>query len=104
MIAAAVLFSTLLGQLTARRRVGGFVAEPPVFSRVHHAMSDGMLGFMQARKVEDTPFPFPYAQLLATMLYAFSLLFPLVVAAKVGRPQPQSLSQRRGSMVAAAFV
>ena len=40
---------------------------------------------VQARKVEDTPFPFPYAQLLATMLYAFALIFPLVVASKVGK-------------------
>ena len=43
-----------------------------------------MLGFQQARKIEDTPFPFPYAQLLAFMLYAFGLLFPFLAASKVG--------------------
>ena len=38
----------------------------------------------QARKVENTPFPFPYAQLLAFMLYTFAAFFPLLAASKVG--------------------
>ena len=78
------LYSLILGQFNARRVVGGLGAEAPVYTRVQHVMSDGMLGFMQARKIEDTPFPFPYAQLLACMLYAFGLLFPLLAASKVG--------------------
>lgn len=32
---------------------------PPFPAQV---LSDGMLGYQQARKIEDTPFPFPYAQ------------------------------------------
>ena len=79
-----LLFSIILGHLGARRRAGGLAAEPPVYTRVLQVMSDGMLGFQQARKVEDTPFPFPYAQLLAFMLYAFGLLFPVLAASKVG--------------------
>ena len=38
---------------------------------------------VQARKIEDTPFPFPYAQLLSFMLYVLLVGFPLVVAAKI---------------------
>ena len=78
------VFSLILGQLGARRRVGGLPSEPPVYSRVLHVLSDGMLGYQQSKKLEDTPFPFPYAQLLAFMLYAFSLIFPLLAASKVG--------------------
>ena len=78
-------FTAVLSTVAARRGAGGLAAaEPPVFSRVHHALSDGMLGFQQARKVEDTPFPFPYAQLLSFMLWAFMLLFPLLAASKTG--------------------
>ena len=78
------VFSLLLGSLSSRRRAGGLDCEPPVFTRAHHTISDGMLGYQQAKKVEDTPFPFPYAQLTTFMLYAFALLFPLLVASKVG--------------------
>jgi hypothetical protein len=78
------LFGMLLGQLKARRRQGGLAAEAPVYSRLFHVLSDGMLGFQQSKKVEDTPFPFPYAQLLALMLCVFALFFPLLAAAKVG--------------------
>jgi hypothetical protein len=106
-------------------------------------MSEGQLGFQQARKIEDTPFPFPYAQvatrtsakatpqparsspppylcasmhvmtacssltltlgphlphaqLLAFMLYAFGLLFPLLAASKVGNEQSQGWSTLEG--------
>lgn len=114
------VFSAMLALLGRRRKAGGVPSEPPVFSRVHHCMSDGMLGFQQARpraisrhlapspanlaralaargarqarKIEDTPFPFPYAQLLSFMLYAFVCLFPLLAASKTGsqerRPTP----------------
>lgn len=78
-------FTAVLSSVAARRGAGGLAAaEAPVFSRVHHALSDGMLGFQQARKVEDTPFPFPYAQLLSFMLWGFMLLFPLLAASKTG--------------------
>ena len=30
-------------------QAGGLFAEPPVFARVHAALSEGMLGFQQAR-------------------------------------------------------
>ena len=80
----SLVYSVLLGQLGARRRAGGLAAEAPVYTRVLQVLSDGMLGFNQARKIEDTPFPFPYAQLLAFMLYAFGLLFPVLASSKIG--------------------
>ena len=48
--------------------------DAPVLSRVHQEMSYGMYGFQQACKLEDTPFPFPYAQMVAVMLALMSLL------------------------------
>ena len=74
------VFSLILGQFGARRRVGGLPSEPPVYSRILQVLSDGMLGYQQSKKLEDTPFPFPYAQLLAFMLYTFALIFPLLAA------------------------
>ncbi|KAL1504525.1 hypothetical protein AB1Y20_010927 [Prymnesium parvum] len=78
------VFSMLLTLINARRLSGNMLADPPLFARIQQALSDGMLGFAQARKIEDTPFPFPYAQILSFMLYAFAFTFPLLAAAKVG--------------------
>ena len=49
----------------------------------HQVLSDGMLNYLGARKLADTPFPFPYAQLNAGFCLVIRCLFPFVVAAKV---------------------
>merc|ERR550525_1624912 len=36
-----------------------------------------MLGFNQAQKIADVPFPFPYAQLLLVLLVCFSCFIPV---------------------------
>jgi len=41
-----------------------------------------MEGFQQACKLEDTPFPFPYAQVISVSLAVFALSYPLVAASK----------------------
>eukprot|EP00958_Prasinococcus_capsulatus_P028683 scaffold7203_cov416-Prasinococcus_capsulatus_cf.AAC.1 len=38
---------------------------------------------MQARKLTDTPFPFPYAQLVTFLLAIFAIIAPIVFADKV---------------------
>ncbi len=80
----AFVYGLLLTDVQQRRGLGGLESEAPVFSRVHQMFSDGYLGYTQAKKTEDTPFPFPYAQILAFMLYIFAVLFPLLTASKVG--------------------
>ncbi len=42
-----------------------------------------MLNYLGARKLADTPFPFPYAQLNAGFCLVIMCLFPFVVASKV---------------------
>lgn len=66
-----------------RRGQGGIEAEAPVFSRVMQVLSDGMLHYMAALKLRDTPFPFPYAQANALFCLIHLVLFPLVVSSKV---------------------
>ena len=39
-----------------------------------------MLGFRQARKIEDLPFPWPYTQAVSAFLAVFTVLFPLLLA------------------------
>ena len=82
------VFELLLSQLNARHADGGLWVPPPILSRTHQVLSDGMLGFQQMRKVEDTPFPFPYAQIVAFFLCVFTLLFPLIAASKISTEDP----------------
>ena len=42
----------------------GLRVAPPILSRVHQVLTDGMLGFNQADKISTTPFPMPYSQML----------------------------------------
>jgi len=53
---------------------------PPIVSRCYQELSNGMLGFNQAIKVADVPFPFPFSQLLEILLIVFTAVVPLYVA------------------------
>mmetsp|Transcript_28742 Transcript_28742/g.66321 ORF Transcript_28742/g.66321 Transcript_28742/m.66321 type:complete len:428 (-) Transcript_28742:655-1938(-) len=66
-----------------RARKGGLGIPPPILSRAYQCLSDGHQAFMQARKIHDTPFPFPYAQLVSVLLIVFMFTAPIVVAAYV---------------------
>jgi len=69
--------------ITRRHKCGGLAVPPPILSRTYQVLSEGMGAFMQARKIQDTPFPFPYAQLVCAVLLVFITSAPVVVAAYV---------------------
>ena len=69
-------FARLLATINSRRFAGGMWVDPPAVSRIHQVLSDGMLGFQQACKLEDTPLPFPYAQVLSTASTIAAHTFP----------------------------
>mmetsp|Transcript_34653 Transcript_34653/g.78361 ORF Transcript_34653/g.78361 Transcript_34653/m.78361 type:complete len:499 (+) Transcript_34653:133-1629(+) len=56
---------------------------PPILSRLYQVISDGHLGFSQASKVSDTPFPFPYHNLIRIFLWMYALSVPFVINSKV---------------------
>jgi hypothetical protein len=45
-----------------------------------------MVNLHNAKKITDTQFPFPYAQLIMLLLYAHALLTPIVVSAFIEHP------------------
>jgi predicted membrane chloride channel (bestrophin family) len=75
-------YAQVMGTLNARRAAGGCWVDPPAVSRIHQTMSEGMKGFQQAAKLEDTPLPFPYAQFVSFALFAFLLTFPILSTSK----------------------
>ena len=73
------MFTTIAHLCVQRRGDGGLGVDAPVLSRFYQVLCDGMLGFRQARKLEDIPFPFPYVQTIEAFLIVFMLAFPLVL-------------------------
>merc|ERR1711966_95169 len=67
---------------------GGMAAPPPVVSRVYQELSNGLLGMTQAKKVADIPFPFPYAQIVQYLQFAFITSCPFVVMSFVSDVAP----------------
>ena len=61
----------------------GIRVGPPILSRVHQTLTNGMLGFNMADKIAKTPFPMPYAQMLSVCLVVFNLTMPIMVAGHI---------------------
>lgn len=53
---------------------------PPILSRVFQELSRGVVSINSARKINELPFPFHYAQMLAVMLMLFTGGVPFVCA------------------------
>eukprot|EP00747_Dinoflagellata_sp_TGD_P111835 gnl/TRDRNA2_/TRDRNA2_171316_c3_seq5.p1 gnl/TRDRNA2_/TRDRNA2_171316_c3~~gnl/TRDRNA2_/TRDRNA2_171316_c3_seq5.p1 ORF type:complete len:729 (-),score=139.55 gnl/TRDRNA2_/TRDRNA2_171316_c3_seq5:79-2265(-) len=56
---------------------------PPILSRVFQTISRGFVNLLNAKKITDTQFPFPYAQLIAFLLLLHTILVPCIVTAIV---------------------
>jgi hypothetical protein len=48
------------------------------------ALSEARIGLTRAKKVQDTPFPFAYAQLCFLMLHMFMVIVPWVCSRYIG--------------------
>eukprot|EP00928_Gymnodinium_smaydae_P086441 TRINITY_DN7055_c0_g5_i1.p1 TRINITY_DN7055_c0_g5~~TRINITY_DN7055_c0_g5_i1.p1 ORF type:complete len:516 (+),score=66.76 TRINITY_DN7055_c0_g5_i1:105-1652(+) len=53
---------------------------PPILSRVYETLSRGFVNLCNAKKIADTRFPFPFAQLIAYFLYVNMFVTPLVMS------------------------
>jgi len=53
---------------------------PPILSRVYQTLSRGFVNLLNAKKITDTRFPFPYAQLIVQLLFLSMFLTPLLMA------------------------
>ena len=83
---------TRIVRLISQRLVeGGMAAPPPVVSRVYQELSNGFLGFQQAKKVADIPFPFPYSQIVQFLSLAFTASCPFVMMSYVSEIGPAML-------------
>lgn len=56
---------------------------PPILSRVFQTLSRGFVNLLNAKKIADTRFPFPFAQLITMLLLVQVLLTPLMLSSLV---------------------
>jgi len=82
------IMTRVIRLVSQRISEGGMAAPPPVVSRVYQELSNGLLGFQQAKKVADIPFPFPYAQIVQYLQLAFVISCPFVVMSFVSDAAP----------------
>ncbi len=59
---------------------GGFgKVDPPIISRLYQEISNGMLGFSQAKRIAFLPFPFIYAQITELLVMLLVIAIPLLM-------------------------
>mmetsp|Transcript_71805 Transcript_71805/g.162949 ORF Transcript_71805/g.162949 Transcript_71805/m.162949 type:complete len:415 (+) Transcript_71805:148-1392(+) len=79
--------SWIMRRLTARQKYepAGDMGKtaPPILSRMVQVVSDGNLAFSQAAKVAETPFPFPYHNIISLFLWMLLFTVPFVINSKV---------------------
>merc|ERR1712048_1384982 len=56
---------------------------PPILSRVFQTISRGFVNLLNAKKITDTRFPFPFAQLIHFLLYASTVVAPVMFASRL---------------------
>lgn len=80
----AMVEGWIMRRLIARQKHEGCDMEktsPPILSRLYQVVSDGALGFSHACKLVDTPFPFPYQNIIQLFLWVYCLVVPFVMNA-----------------------
>lgn len=69
--------------VTYNQQIGVLTIPPPILSRVYQTLSRGFVNLLNAKKIADTSFPFPWAQIILLLILSYSITTPLVVAAIV---------------------
>ncbi len=80
-------YAAALERVRLRMVEGAFDMPAPIAAAFWQAASRGLEAFEHARYLVDTPFPFPWAQLIVATLLVFQLVVPIsVVASYSSRP------------------
>jgi len=52
---------------------------PPILSRIYQTLSRGFVNLLNAKKIKDVRFPFPYAQVIAVLLLLLAIFTPFAM-------------------------
>ena len=70
-----------LSEFVTREHLAGSTGKvgPPIISRVHQFLSDGMIFYNHARKIMFIPFPFPHAQISSFCIFVMVVYVPFLM-------------------------
>jgi len=70
-----------LSEFVTREHLAGSTGKvgPPIISRVHQFLSDGMVFYNHARKIMFIPFPFPHAQISSFCIFVMVVYVPFLM-------------------------
>jgi len=74
-----VILHVIQTLITRNLEIGILKIPPPILSRVYQTLSRGFVNLLNAKKITDTRFPFPYAQLISMLLMVHTLLTPVMI-------------------------
>lgn len=81
-----VILHMIQSLITANLDEGILSVPPPILSRVYQTLSRGFVNLLNAKKIVDTCFPFPFAQLISFLLFANCFITPLMVSCIFDKP------------------
>lgn len=76
-----VMLHLVQSLITQAHYQGVLTVAPPILSRVYQTISRGFVNLLNAKKITDTRFPFPYVQLITFLLTLHCFLTPLIITA-----------------------
>lgn len=83
--AKVALCTMWLQEFISREYLAGSLGQvqSPIVSTIHQLVSDGMIGYNEARKVAYIPFPFPHNQITSFFSVVIIFIFPILNAGYV---------------------
>ena len=80
-LAKVALCSMWLQEFISREHLAGSTGgvADPIISRLYQFLSDGMIGYNQARKVAYIPFPFPHSQIVSLFVLVTVIFIPVLM-------------------------
>lgn len=81
-----MVLKTIYTLITKALDDGVLKIPPPILTRVYQTLSRGFVCILNAKKITDTRFPFPYAQLISGLLLIMLVAIPCVMAMLIRNP------------------
>merc|ERR1719401_1060483 len=69
--------------VTTAQDQGVLKTPPPILSRVYQTLSRGFVNLLNAKKIAEVRFPFPYAQLICILFALHMVATPLLISSLV---------------------
>lgn len=66
--------------VTHNHHSGVLTIPPPILSRVYQTLSRGLVNLLNAKKIKDTMFPFPFAQIIRILLIWQTIFTPVLMS------------------------